>query len=77
VAPTLIIIGQADRTIVGKNLLSKEVAAQHGNYSQLGRWLKGQIKKSRLVELNGVGHIPHIQTPQDFKKEVLSFLKTD
>ncbi|HEX8314040.1 MAG TPA: alpha/beta hydrolase, partial [Flavisolibacter sp.] len=36
--PTLIIIGQEDRTVVGKNLLSKEVAAQHGNYPQLGRW---------------------------------------
>lgn len=73
-APTLIIIGQADRTIVGKNLLSKEAAAQHGNYPQLGRWLKGQIKNSKLVELDGVGHIPHIQSLQEFKKEVLAFL---
>ncbi len=29
--PALLIIGQEDRTVVGKNLLSKEVAAQHGN----------------------------------------------
>ncbi|HVF81852.1 MAG TPA: alpha/beta hydrolase [Flavisolibacter sp.] len=73
--PTLIIIGQTDRTIVGKNLLARDVAGQHGNYPALGKWLKGQVKASQLVELKGVGHIPHIQSLQDFKKEVLHFLK--
>lgn len=76
-SPTLIIIGQADRTIVGKNLLAKEVASHHGNYPQLGKWLKTQIKNSTLVELNGVGHIPHIQSLQDFKTNVLKFLSDD
>jgi pimeloyl-ACP methyl ester carboxylesterase len=74
--PTLIIIGQADRTVVGKNLLPKEVAGQHGNYPQLGKWLQGQIKNSRLVELDGVGHIPHIQVPEVFKEKLLSFLNS-
>lgn len=74
-AKTLILIGQADRTVVGKNLLPKDVAAKHGQYPQLGRWLKGQIAGSKLVELTGVGHIPHIQTPADFQKELLRFLK--
>jgi pimeloyl-ACP methyl ester carboxylesterase len=76
-APTLIIIGQEDRTIVGKNLLSKEVMAQHGNYPQLGKYLQAQIKKSKLIELEGVGHIPHIQSPQDFKNAVVDFLKSE
>jgi pimeloyl-ACP methyl ester carboxylesterase len=35
--PTLLIMGQEDRTVVGKNLLSKDVAAQHGNYPELSR----------------------------------------
>jgi pimeloyl-ACP methyl ester carboxylesterase len=74
-APTLIIIGQADRTVVGKNLLSKESATQHGNYPQLGKWLQSQIRNSKLVELNGVGHIPHIQSLSSFTNEVLKFLK--
>lgn len=74
-APTLIIIGQADRTIVGKSLLSKEHAAKHGNYPQLGKWFHEQITNSKLVELDGVGHIPHIQSPDEFKKAVLEFLK--
>jgi pimeloyl-ACP methyl ester carboxylesterase len=73
--PTLIIIGQEDRTIVGKSLLSKEVAATHGNYPAMGKMLRSIIKDSKLVELKGVGHIPHIQTPGRFQKEVLEFLK--
>lgn len=73
--PTLIIIGQEDRTVVGKNLLSKEMAAQHGNYPAMGKMLQSVIKGSKLVELKGVGHIPHIQTPDKFQQEVLQFLK--
>lgn len=74
-APTLIIIGQEDRTIVGKALLSKEVAALHGNYPQLGKWLQKEIRGAKLVELKGVGHIPHIQALPDFNKALLGFLK--
>jgi pimeloyl-ACP methyl ester carboxylesterase len=72
--PTLIIVGQEDRTIVGKNLLSREVIAQHGNYPQLGKWLQRQIKNSKLEELKGVGHIPHIQSLERFKTAVTNFL---
>jgi pimeloyl-ACP methyl ester carboxylesterase len=73
--PTLLIMGQEDRTVVGKNLLSKDVAAQHGIYPELGKKLKKEIKGSKLVELKGVGHIPHVQVPDVFKKEVLNFLR--
>jgi pimeloyl-ACP methyl ester carboxylesterase len=73
-APTLIIIGQEDRTVVGKGLLGKPVADRHGNYPPLGRWLQQQIKGSSLVALPGVGHIPHIQAPESFQKAVLQFI---
>jgi pimeloyl-ACP methyl ester carboxylesterase len=73
--PTLAIIGLADRTIVGKNLLDKAAIQKHGQYPLLGRQLQQQIRGSKLVELKGVGHIPHIQVPQIFKKHVLDFLK--
>jgi pimeloyl-ACP methyl ester carboxylesterase len=73
--PTLAIIGQADRTIVGKNLLDKATIQQHGQYPLLGKQLQQQIRGSKLVELKGVGHIPHLQSPEIFKKKVLAFLK--
>ncbi|MFL5809759.1 MAG: alpha/beta fold hydrolase [Flavisolibacter sp.] len=73
--PVLIIIGQADRTIVGKNLLSKQQTQLHGNYPELGRKLKNQIANSKLAEFPGVGHIPHIQETGKFKETVLDFLR--
>lgn len=72
---TLIIIGAEDRTVVGKNLLETSVAAAHGQYPSLGKWLNNEIKNSILVELEGVSHIPHIQVPDVFQKQVLSFLR--
>lgn len=74
-APTLLIIGQLDRTVVSKNRLPKNEQNKYGNYPQLGRKTSREIKNSRLVELAGVGHIPHIQTPEKYKQALLGFLK--
>lgn len=76
-APALIIIGQADRTIVGKQYLSKEEAAKHGNYPELGKWLQKEIKNAKLIELPGVGHIPHIQATTKFNTELINFLDSN
>ncbi len=73
--PTLLIIGQADRTVVGKNNLTEEQKKVYGNYPMLGRKARARIKNSQLVEIPGVGHIPHIQVPDVYKKHLLSFLK--
>jgi pimeloyl-ACP methyl ester carboxylesterase len=72
---TLIIIGQEDRTIVGKKLVPKEIVSQHGLYPQLGKMFHERVKNSKLVELEGIGHIPHVQDFERFKREVLGFLK--
>ena len=75
--PTLLIIGQSDRTIVGKNRVPKEIVNEHGQYPELGRATKSKIKDARLVEIENVGHIPHIQTPDKFEKAVDEFLKPE
>ncbi len=72
--PTLLIMGQEDRTVVGKARLPKEEQSKYGQYPQLGKKTNQEIKNSRLVELNGVGHIPHIQTPDKFEQAVFDFL---
>jgi pimeloyl-ACP methyl ester carboxylesterase len=74
--PVLIVIGDQDRTILGKNLLDKKVAAAHGRYPVLGKRMNEQIKNSILMEMKGVGHIPHIQVPQLFQRELLRFLRS-
>ena len=73
-SPALLIIGQGDRTIVGKELLTEQQKSKYGQYPQLGKKIKQQISNCRLVELNEVGHIPHIQAPELFKKALLNFL---
>jgi pimeloyl-ACP methyl ester carboxylesterase len=73
--PTLLIIGQSDRTIVGKDLLTDEQKKQYGQYPQLGRKTKEQIKGAKLVELEGAGHIPHIQEPALFQKHLFEFIQ--
>jgi pimeloyl-ACP methyl ester carboxylesterase len=74
-APTLLIIGQEDRTIVGKDLLSAEQQKAYGQYPALGRKTKAQIRKASLVEIPGVGHIPHVQVSDVFLKHLLEFAK--
>ncbi|QMU28816.1 alpha/beta fold hydrolase [Adhaeribacter radiodurans] len=74
--PTLLIIGQTDRTVVGKaNIKDKTVLAKAGNYPTLGRKAVNQIRTSKLVGLPGIGHIPHLQDPDAFHKAVTNFLR--
>lgn len=75
--PTLLIIGQADRTVVGKNNLTDEQKKVYGNYPLLGRKTSARIKGSKLVELPGVGHIPHIQELKVYRQHLLSFLNNE
>ena len=72
--PTLLIIGQADRTIVGKKMLTEEQKNKYGQYPELGKKIHAEIKDSKLVELEGVGHIPHVQELDKFKKALFDFL---
>jgi pimeloyl-ACP methyl ester carboxylesterase len=71
--PTLLIIGQADRTVVGKNRLPPGLESVAGQYPELGRKTQAAIKGSTLVEVPDCGHIPHIQKPEEFRNAVVKF----
>lgn len=74
--PTLLIIGQEDRTIVGKGYIKdKQKLQEHGQYPQLGQQTAKTIPNAKLVELQGVGHIPHLEATQKFEEALLNFLK--
>ena len=72
--PTLLVIGQEDRTTIGRGLVSEEVIKTMGNYPELGKSAAKDIKNARLVELEQVGHIPHLEAPERFHKELVQFL---
>ena len=72
---TLLIIGQADRTVVGKGLVKDpQTLARMGQYPALGRRTTAQIKGAKLAELPNMGHIPHLEAPAQFYKALLAFL---
>ncbi|SKB83136.1 alpha/beta fold hydrolase [Dyadobacter psychrophilus] len=73
-APTLLIIGQRDRSAVGKNLAPEDVRKTLGNYPELGKITKSKIKNSQLVELDNIGHLPHIEDFDRFIRPLLKFL---
>jgi len=72
--PTLLIIGQADRTVVGKDRLPPGLQSVAGQYPELGRKTQAAVKGSTLVEIPDCGHIPHIQKPEQFRNAVMTFL---
>ncbi|MEO6549514.1 MAG: alpha/beta hydrolase [Ferruginibacter sp.] len=72
--PVLLMIGLADRTVVGKELLTEEQKAKHGQYTELGKMAHSAIPTAQLITFKGIGHIPHIQDAAQFKKALFSFL---
>lgn len=74
-SPTLLIIGTRDRTALGKPLVSDEVRKTMGLYSELGKRTQKEIPNSQLVELENVGHLPHIEKFDKFINPLLTFLK--
>ncbi|MEK7950972.1 alpha/beta hydrolase [Luteolibacter sp. Y139] len=72
--PTLLIIGERDRTAIGKNLVSKEVAATMGQYQELGKAAAAAIPGARLVALPGIGHAPQAEAFEDYLGALLDFL---
>jgi pimeloyl-ACP methyl ester carboxylesterase len=73
--PTMLVIGQSDRTTIGRALVGEEVAKTMGQYPQMGKDAAKDIPGSKLVELENCGHIPHLEMPERFNGELVEFLK--
>jgi pimeloyl-ACP methyl ester carboxylesterase len=74
-AKTLLVIGQSDRTVVGKARVKKELLPYVGQYPELGRKTAKLIPGAKLAEIAKVGHIPHMEMKDRFHKAILLFLK--
>lgn len=74
-AKTLLVIGQSDRTVVGKGRVKKELLPMVGQYPELGRKTAKLIPGAKLVEIASVGHIPHLEMKDRFHEALLNFLK--
>jgi len=74
-AKTLVVVGQADRTVVGKARVPKELLPKVGQYPELGKQTAKLIPGASLLEIANVGHIPHFEAPEKFHQALLSFLQ--
>lgn len=72
--PTLLIIGQEDRTAPGRGRAEPEFAETMGYYPELGRRAGRLLPNSTLVELDDVGHTPHFEAFGPFIEALLTFL---
>jgi pimeloyl-ACP methyl ester carboxylesterase len=73
--PTLLVIGQADRTAIGKAAAPESVRDTLGRFPELGRAAARDIPNAKLVEIPNVGHIPHLEAADRFHAALLEFLK--
>ncbi len=73
--PTLLIIGTRDRTALGKPLVSEEVRKTMGLYNQLGKEAQKKIPNAELVEIENIGHLPHIESFDKFISPLIKFMK--
>lgn len=74
--PTLLVIGTRDRTALGKGWAPPEVAAEMGNYEELGKKTARKIPGARLVELEGLGHMPQVEDFDATIQPILEFVET-
>lgn len=72
--PTLLVIGQEDRTAPGKSDVPPDVAATLGNYRVLGERAAREIPGARLVRIEGVGHVPQYEAFERLIEPLAAFL---
>jgi pimeloyl-ACP methyl ester carboxylesterase len=73
--PTLLIIGQRDRTAIGKGWVPREVADTLGNYPALGKAAARRIPNARLVEIAEAGHLPQVSSFEKYIQALTDFIR--
>jgi len=71
--PTLLAIGQLDRTVFGRRFAPPESVKALGNFPPLGKDAQQRVL-AQLVEFENVGHVPHLDAPERFHAAALSLL---
>ena len=73
--PVLLIIGQNDHSVFFRRYAAPEATKGFGHWAELGRAAVKELPNGRLVEIEGSGHIPHIEQPVAFDAALTAFLK--
>ena len=73
--PTTLLIGQKDRTAIGRDQASPELKTRLGDYPSLGKAAAAAIPGAELVEFAELGHSPQVQDPVRFNRALLQALE--
>ncbi|KAJ5916827.1 hypothetical protein N7504_000842 [Penicillium tannophilum] len=71
---TYLMVGENDKTALGKAWSSSAVAATLGHYSVIGPAAAALIPNCTFHMFPGLGHAPFLQAPQEFYKVLFSWL---
>ena len=74
--PVLLVIGQKDRTVFGRRFAPPEAVKALGNFPELGKKAQAAIPNAKLAPIENVGHVPHVEVPDQFLKIVVEFLNS-
>ncbi|WP_197713944.1 alpha/beta fold hydrolase [Polynucleobacter necessarius] len=74
--PVLLVIGQKDPTVFGRRFAPQEAVKSLGNFPELGKKAQSVIPNAKLVPIENVGHVPHVEVPDQFVKIVVEFLNS-
>jgi hypothetical protein len=72
---TTLILGTRDRTGPGRGWKKSGVSRELGRYDRLGAEIKNINASFDVVELDGLGHLPHIENFDRFSDVFIAAVK--
>jgi pimeloyl-ACP methyl ester carboxylesterase len=72
--PVLLVIGQGDRSVFFRRYAKPQEIATLGHWPELGRKAAKDIPNAQLVEIQGSGHVPHLEHADEFNAVLIKFL---
>lgn len=74
--PTLFIMGANDHNAPGRPFAAPDQAAKMGFNVDNAKAIAATMPNAKVTVFEGVGHIPHLERPERFLREVKDFLDT-
>jgi pimeloyl-ACP methyl ester carboxylesterase len=72
--PVLLMVGAKDRAAPLRQYAPPALAATMGDMPALARQACAEVARCRLVVVPDTGHVPHLEAPELFGREMLAFL---
>jgi pimeloyl-ACP methyl ester carboxylesterase len=75
-APALFVVGDKDRTALGRNRVSAETRAKMGNMPELAKKAAASMQNGKATIFPDVSHVPHLEATERFHEEIIQFIES-